>query len=284
VKVCPPKYRATSCVGNWVFTRLNSRGISSQDRDFATHFIGWLFERYYKKKTEGGGRDSAVKEFSREYLIVDCLQVSSNGIAMADKAAFNFTPWIAPALSGLIGFIGIIVGAWLTGWRERAARRSQFVKQQLEEFYSPLVGLRLRIRAKSELREKIHAIASDVGSARYQGITDPRVSQEITQKNDAEFGAVLNYSETQLREELLPDYRRMLDLFTEKMWLAEKSTRLHYPKLVEFVEIWNRGLDKTLAREVIDKLEHSEGSLRPLYEDLEFHLECLRTQLSKGKG
>ena len=27
----------------------------NDDEDFAAHFIGWLFDRYYKKKTDGGG-------------------------------------------------------------------------------------------------------------------------------------------------------------------------------------------------------------------------------------
>ena len=27
----------------------------TDDEDFSAHFIGWLFERYYKKKTEGDG-------------------------------------------------------------------------------------------------------------------------------------------------------------------------------------------------------------------------------------
>jgi len=25
----------------------------TDDEDFSAHFIGWLFERYYKKRTEG---------------------------------------------------------------------------------------------------------------------------------------------------------------------------------------------------------------------------------------
>jgi type I restriction enzyme R subunit len=31
----------------------------NDDDDFAAHFIGWLFERYYKKKTEGDGASRA---------------------------------------------------------------------------------------------------------------------------------------------------------------------------------------------------------------------------------
>jgi hypothetical protein len=39
-------------------------------------------------------------------------------------------------------------------------RRNAFIEKQLSEFYSPIAGCRKRIRAKSELREKISGAAS----------------------------------------------------------------------------------------------------------------------------
>jgi hypothetical protein len=65
------------------------------------------------------------------------------------------------------------------------------------------------------------------------------------------------------------------------MGLAEPSTVKHYGTLVEFVEIWNRGLQKSLPGKVIARLNHEERKLYPFYEDLEAQAQRLREQLKK---
>jgi hypothetical protein len=87
----------------------------------------------------------------------------------------------------------------------------------------------------------------------------------------------LDYNNRQLTEEIIPLYR--LDIFTDRMWLAEASTMRHYPALVEFVEVWNRFLDKSLPREVIDQIEHKEENLKPFYDDLQTHFTKLSQRL-----
>jgi hypothetical protein len=64
-----------------------------------------------------------------------------------------------PALSGLVG---VIIGAWLTGRRERSQRRLAFVEKQLKDFYSPMLGLRNEIRMRGKLRVRIHDAADAV--------------------------------------------------------------------------------------------------------------------------
>ncbi len=58
-----------------------------------------------------------------------------------------------------IGFLGVAVGALLTAWlaalRDKARRRVEFRKQQLQELYGPLLSLRKEIRAHSILRVKL---------------------------------------------------------------------------------------------------------------------------------
>ena len=189
--------------------------------------------------------------------------------------------WIPAALAGVIGLVGIIVGASLTAWRDRVARRSQFVKQQVQEFYSPLVGIRREIRAKSELRVKISSVADDVWVGLCEG-KDPGALQELDKNTFPKFEKIIKYDNMQLGVELLPSYRRILDLFRENMWLAEESTKLHYQNLVEYVEIWNRWVSESLPSEVAKKLDHSESLLNPLYEDLEQQLRRLRSQLADG--
>ena len=43
----------------------------------------------------------------------------------------------------------------MVGRRETAARTDQFRKQQLEQFYGPLLAMHKEIRARSELRVKL---------------------------------------------------------------------------------------------------------------------------------
>ena len=60
-----------------------------------------------------------------------------------------------PAASGLGG---VMLGAWLSGKRETRQRQLEFIKKQLRDFYSPLLGIRSEIRMRSELRVKIHMV------------------------------------------------------------------------------------------------------------------------------
>jgi hypothetical protein len=65
------------------------------------------------------------------------------------------------------------------------------------------------------------------------------------------------------------------------MWLAEPSTLEHYPALVEYVELWNRGLKQTLPTEVMFEVEHEEKKLYPFYADLDSQFKRLRGELKK---
>jgi hypothetical protein len=82
------------------------------------------------------------------------------------------------------------------------------------------------------------------------------------------FERIIDYDNRQLAEDIMPAYRKMAELFRCKMHLAEFSTIRHFAAFVEFVEIWNRWLDKSIPREVLGELNHSEKNLYPFYEDL----------------
>jgi hypothetical protein len=90
---------------------------------------------------------------------------------------------------------------------------------------------------------------------------------------------MIEYNNKQLREELLPLYDRMLQIFTEQYWLAEPATRAHYDELVRFVELWHRHFEKSLPTPVLVQLKHSEGALAPLYENLTTTLDSLTARL-----
>jgi hypothetical protein len=73
----------------------------------------------------------------------------------------------------------------------------------------------------------------------------------------------------------------MVDLFSEKMGLAEKSTRQYFAAIVEFVDIWERWLADTIPAEVAMELKHSEEPLHPFYKDLAENLERLQRELGR---
>ena len=59
------------------------------------------------------------------------------------------------AALGVGGWIGSVINNWMTIRRETAARAVQFRKQQLEQFYGPLLAMRKEIQTRSELRVKL---------------------------------------------------------------------------------------------------------------------------------
>lgn len=186
-------------------------------------------------------------------------------------------PAIISAASGLIG---VIVGASLTSWRDRITRRHAFLRQQLEEFYSPILGIRQEVLAKSQLRLEISQVASETWRELCEG-KSPEELERLSQETGPKFDKIIKYNNRQLTEELLPAYQDMLSLFRGKMWLANESTKQHYQELVKFAEIWNRWKDGSLPAEVLDKLGHTEERLKPLYEDLERNLTALRKQIAE---
>ena len=84
-------------------------------------------------------------------------------------------------------------------------------------------------------------------------------------------------------EELIPAYKAMVKIFRENMWLAESSTREYFQKLLEFVDIWDRSLDKSMPVEVLKELKHTEKTLHPFYEHLEQTHSSLRKKLESGE-
>lgn len=191
---------------------------------------------------------------------------------------------IVPVLAGLGG---VLVGSWLGTRREISQRRYVFLERQLREFYSPLLGLRAEIRMRSELRASIHS-AADAEWRRLCGeareTADPvDAVQKLQDRRWKDFERIIDYDNRQFTEELVPAYRRMLEVFRDNIWLAELKTRGFFNKLLEFVEIWERWLARAIPYEVVQKLGHSEETLEPFYRHLEQKHDELRERLSRGK-
>jgi hypothetical protein len=169
-----------------------------------------------------------------------------------------YMPLLSSIPSGLIG-AGVV---YYFGLRQRAKeRRFAFLDRQLTEFYAPLAGLRKQIHATSELRLKV--------------INATSFSAERTE-------ATIVYHNKQFHEELMPKYREMLSLFTNKYHLADTDTRAFYSPFLEFVEIWNMWLAASLEPDVPGKLGHAEENVKPFYAHLEAKMQSLQDEIASG--
>lgn len=175
-----------------------------------------------------------------------------------------------------------MLGAWLSGRRETRQRKLSFIEKQLHDFYSPLLGIRNEIHMRSQLRVRIHNTAD----AEWRRLCEEKSEigvealQELTDKRGREFTEIIEYNNRQLKEALIPAYRKMVSLFRDNMWLAEPETKTYFESLLEFVELWERWLARSLPPEVIQALEHGEESLYPFYDHLQSKHDELREKLT----
>ena len=91
------------------------------------------------------------------------------------------------------------------------------------------------MRALSELRVRVATESGGVWAelceeAREQG--GPESLRRLSAERSPEFDAIINYENEQWKNELLPCYKQMLEIFREKFWLAEDSTREHFQRLI----------------------------------------------------
>ena len=180
---------------------------------------------------------------------------------------------------GFGSLAGVMLSTWLTRWHEREKRRSDFVRQQLTEFYGPLVSMRMEILARSELRVEI----SKAAKAEWQeGIA--HAPDEFIRTRMHEISAI-NDDETKiLREILMPLYTGMLSLFRDKMWLAEPETQKYFKDFLTFIYIWERWLRQTITEEVIGRLGHGEEAIFPFYAHLAQVHDRLQLELRDGQS
>jgi hypothetical protein len=187
---------------------------------------------------------------------------------------------VQSAIAAGSGLLGVGIGGIIAAKNQKRERRNTRIRQQLEGFYSPLLGMREEIKAKSHLREHLHSIASETWQDELLGHGTETKIQIIEQRSGA-FQKLAEYSEDQRRQELIPLYAKMLEHFSANMWLCEPSTMVHYAALSDFVEIWNRFLAKAIPVEMHRKIEHWEQALVPFYDDLKMQFDKLTVELSK---
>ena len=190
----------------------------------------------------------------------------------------------APIVSALAG---VFIGSWLSSKQSKQARKHSFIEKQLAQFYSPMLGLRSEIEMRGKLRVKIQN-AADASwkelceDTRSKG--GPEALQQLSEKRFPEFKNIIDYDNRTLAEQLIPAYKQMLAIFRENMWLAEPDTVGYFNELLEFIDIWDRWLDRSMPVEVWKKLNHTEEKLKPLYRNLEKAHKRLREKLKSGEA
>jgi hypothetical protein len=151
-----------------------------------------------------------------------------------------------------------------------------------------MLGLRSEVRQRGETRPAVSKAADAAWRelcARARQTADPPAAlKNLSDTREQAFASIIEYNNRVLAETTIPAYRRMVELFRDHLWLAEESTRQHFGTLVAFVDIWERWLSKSLPAEVVERLGHDEGSLEPLYRDLEKHHHRLRSVASQGRA
>jgi hypothetical protein len=185
------------------------------------------------------------------------------------------------AISASAGLLGVFAGSWMTAHNQAAERKRDRVKEQLRDYYAPLLALRKDIQAKSELRLKIHSSANSVWQELMENARQEGKLVSVIKENEEKFNRIFAYSDEQLKTDLIPLYETMLELYSKNLWLAEKSTLQFHGDLAEFVEIWRRFLSGSLPGPVAQSVGHSEEKLKDFYEDIEHNCERLGAELKK---
>lgn len=171
---------------------------------------------------------------------------------------------LAPLIAG---YIGVRYGLK----QIKMQKRIDLIENQLNKFYSPILGLHKEIRAKSELRLKIKTLGDEAWAEACK-IGSPDITP---------YSKEIEYNNKQLTEVFIPQYNKMLEIFRENFWLAEPETKQFYPKLVEYIEIWNRNFNDGLPPEVARKINHTEEWINPFYDELQLRTDKLRKELLK---
>jgi hypothetical protein len=195
------------------------------------------------------------------------------------QQGYSLAKLASPIIAAFAGLGGVALGGAIASWSQSKERQQARVREKLDKFYSPLLGIRMQILAKSEVRQKVHRSAEAEWQALFKGIDSPEEKARITTERGPDFKGVFDYSAEQLKNDLVPLYKQMAALFTANMQFAEEPTRKYFGTLVEFVELWNRQLQKPMPPEVVLSLNQSEKNLYPFYEDLETQFRRLRKQL-----
>jgi hypothetical protein len=194
--------------------------------------------------------------------------------------------FVNPLIAAAAGLGGVFLGGWLTNRREREKRRTDHIERQLSELYGPLMTLYKQLAARREHRQNIERAIDIVWKRlapemRRVGVDD----QQISQLRTDQLNRLTEDDKKYLGEVFLPDFREMLRLFREKMWLAEPNTVPYFGTIVEYVDAWELSLQGVITGAVAVELQRpTDAKLREFYTDLEATYDRLRHEITDAQS
>jgi hypothetical protein len=192
-------------------------------------------------------------------------------------------PDFTALISAASGLCGVLIGGWISSRNQRQERRQRFIRDQLTEFYAPLLGMRERLRAGRAIRLKVTNAAGTACSRHEEKALEGGIERH-REWEEKRWPGLLNIIEENIRKqeaEDIPLFRQMLDLFTSKLHLAEPTTHKQFGTLVEFVELWEDWLHGSLPGEVAELIGPNEENLSAFYADLEANFTRLQEGLKE---
>lgn len=198
--------------------------------------------------------------------------------------------YVIPAMSGLVG---VLAGAWYTGYLQKQQAKLSFIEKQLKHLYSPLLGAINEITILNQIVTNISDSANTewqegCKEAREEARTDEGIDYESIRVNREnrikKYAKIIDYNNQQLIDSVLPSYHHMVSIFRENYYLADPNTCEYFYTLIEFVNLWDRWLKKTIPEEVLVNLNHNENRLFIFYKEVKKIHDVLRRKLENGKA
>lgn len=192
-------------------------------------------------------------------------------------------PLWSSIIAAISGLLGALIGGYITSHNQTKQRRYNRMSEQIDGFYAPLLGLRMQILAKSETRLKMYGATGRAWIELMVRTDSLKVEDKIKLEEEhfPVYERAVEEGNRELIEKIIPLYREMIKHFEANVGLAKPTTLNYFGALVEFVEIWDQWLNKTIPKDALKFLGHSEDNLKPFYQDLSMHLNSLNCELNR---
>lgn len=162
------------------------------------------------------------------------------------------------------GFLGIIFGYQ----SYKIQRRFNYKERQLNELYSPILASIKEINAKFSAIINVLDILEEENKDK---IKEWKRTGSIEGSFEWYKGSVL-YNAKIVEEEILPVYRKILDILTTNYSLADDDTIEFYDKLIDYIEFEYRCINTEIPKELYIKLKTQSERLH-VFSRFELHVE-----------
>ena len=85
----------------------------------------------------------------------------------------GWSAFVQSAIAAGAGLLGVAIGGFISAHNQKKERRATRIREQLEGFYSPLLGMYKEVRSKSELRTRLHDAGRKAWDKKMAGLQNP---------------------------------------------------------------------------------------------------------------